>query len=103
MSSRDKKQYLFCYDITNEKRLQQLHRLMVKNAVPVQYSVFHASLRSKQLVALKKAILDIIDSDCDDVRIYPLPAKVDIITVGNSFFPKGIHLIDNKINVFLTD
>ena len=33
--------WLITYDITNPKRLVRLHRFLVRQATPVQYSVFH--------------------------------------------------------------
>jgi len=33
-------QYLIGYDITDDKRLQRIHRRMINFATPIQYSVF---------------------------------------------------------------
>ena len=44
--------WLITYDITNPKRLVRLHRFLVKQATPVQYSVFHFEGSAAQMLAL---------------------------------------------------
>lgn len=86
--------YLICYDIADPRRLGRVHRFMTKEAVPVQYSVFTATLSHFELELLIAGLEEIIDSDEDDLRIYPLPGKPRALAIGRSFFPEGIKLVE---------
>ncbi len=65
--------YLVCYDIADPKRLARVHRLVARRALMVQYSVYLARLRRRELEALREEIAARIREGEDDVRIYPLP------------------------------
>lgn len=62
--------WLITYDITNPKRLVRLHRFLVKQATPVQYSVFHFEGSAAQMGRLMADIETRIDVRTDDVRAY---------------------------------
>lgn len=77
----EKRKFLICYDIVNDKRLRKVHRLLSALALSVQYSVFEAELSNEQLERLKEKLLPCIDSDADKLTIYRLfkvNAKIDL-------------------------
>ncbi len=63
--------YIVCYDIAHPKRLARLARFLEKRLVRIQYSIFIAKSHSKeQIYQLAQQIVEHIDPDEDDVRIY---------------------------------
>ena len=66
-------QYLIGYDISDEKRLQKIHKKMVKYATPIQYSIFLLDGTRKELQICIDDILTILNKKQDDLRVYPLP------------------------------
>ena len=91
-------QYLITYDICQPKRLQRVHRLLKKQGLPVQYSVFSVVLSKIQLLRLIKLIKQLIDEREDDVRCYSLPRSIQCITVGRQFFPDDVMLFTQGVN-----
>ena len=64
--------FLLGYDIADPKRLQRIHRAVVRHATPIQHSVF--LLEDAEAVSRCLAVvLPLIDPNADDVRVYPLP------------------------------
>ena len=84
---------LICYDIADPKRLVRVHRFMMNVGVPVQYSVFTALLPLREQRLLIQDLEAIIDPLEDDIRLYPLPDRVDPITLGQQPFPEGVMLL----------
>ena len=77
----EKRKFLICYDIVDDKRLRKVHKLLSTMAMPVQYSVFEAELSNAQLQQLKEQLLPCIKSDADKLTIYRLfkvNAKIDL-------------------------
>ena len=70
--------WLITYDITNPRRLVRLHRFLVRQATPVQYSVFHFEGSAAQMGRLMADIETRIDAGTDDVRAYQLPEPLSI-------------------------
>ena len=63
--------YLICYDISDNKRLQRLGRRLEKLAIRIQYSVFYApSVTQEMLFDIIGTIDEIIEATEDDVRVY---------------------------------
>ena len=102
MTMRNTKTYLICYDIADPRRLGRLHRYLSKHAIPVQYSVFQARLTANQKTTLCEDIANLIDPRYDDVRIYHLPDKLEIVQFGINFFPEGVGLHGDENAHFLT-
>lgn len=73
---------LICYDIANPRRLGRLHRQIARCAVMVQYSVYYAEENTAGIARLTELILEYIDPNEDDVRIYRLPSTLDIDLLG---------------------
>lgn len=68
---------LITYDVSTvtaqgRRRLQRVARLCGKKGQRVQNSVFECSLEPEQLEVLKKALLEVIDTSEDSLRIYNL-------------------------------
>ncbi len=91
------KQYLICYDISDSKRLQCLHRFITKHAIPIQYSVYYTYMKIKEMDILRKDIKGIINNKQDDVRIYTLPEHINIKIIGENCFSSDILLFRNEL------
>jgi len=87
--------WLITYDITQPKRLARLHRFLVKQATPVQYSVFHFEGSAAQMGRLMADIETRIDPKSDDVRAYQLPERLSIDTIGRGSLPGDTFVLSN--------
>ena len=88
-----KANYLVCYDISDERRLARVYSFMKQRGVHIQYSVFHCRLTWPELIELERDLRDIIDEREDDVRIYPLPAELNVTVLGcGDRVPEGVAL-----------
>lgn len=99
--SRGPTAYLVCYDISearpgSHRRLARIRRRLLQDAAPVQYSVFCALLSPGARAVLMADLARIIDSRCDDVRLYPLPANPSLLRLGRSPLPEGILSADRR-------
>ena len=87
--------WLITYDIADHKRLGRLHRFIKKNAAPVQYSVYATQKSVAGIGRLANEIRDYIKPQEDDVRIYQIPDRPLIMTLGKSALPEhGLVLGD---------
>lgn len=84
---------LICYDIACPRRLARVHRLLVRCACPVQYSVF---LYMGSAAGLQRCLAQLqtrINTNEDDIRAYPLPRRGLRWNLGDAgLLPPGIHL-----------
>lgn len=87
--------WLVTYDIANPKRLGRLHRFLVKQATPIQYSVFHFEGSAAQMGRLMADIEKRIDPKQDDVRAYLLPEPIQIDTLGRGGLPHQTYLMSD--------
>jgi CRISPR-associated protein Cas2 len=83
--------YIICYDISNPKRLNHLHRYLVKRAMLIQYSIFLFSGDERQLQRCLEGAVRLIDAGEDDLRAYPLPARGLKVRIGCPVLPEGIY------------
>jgi len=67
-----------------------MHRRLKRFGIPIQYSVFHASLTDAKLREIIAMINCVIDPKRDDVRIYPLPRDGWARSVGRAVLPPGL-------------
>lgn len=68
--------YLVCYDIANEKRLRQVHKLMRGFGDHLQYSVFECQLTPMDLTRCRNELSKIIHHEKDQVLFVDLgPAE----------------------------
>ena len=97
--------WLIAYDIANPRRLQRLHRFLVHEAVPIQYSVFYFEGNTAAMGRLMLEVEKRINPKQDDVRAYQLPANPRIDTIGRGAGPEDISLFSSitpKLGVLLS-
>ncbi len=82
--------YIIGYDIRHPKRLQSVHRTLLKYACPIEYSIFYFVGSDLEFRKCLLNILKIIDSSKDDLRCYPLPQRGLNERIGRPIFPDGI-------------
>ncbi|MFN3533314.1 MAG: CRISPR-associated endonuclease Cas2 [Candidatus Brocadia sp.] len=88
-----KSNYIVCYDVTDEKRLRKVFKTLTGIGTHVQYSVFFCKLTWQELTELKKRLNEIIDGNEDDIRIYPLPAHIKFVALGQGDrIPEGVEI-----------
>jgi len=68
-----KKNFLICYDIADEKRVGKIGKLVEKNALRIQRSVyFYEQVSQEELTVLLERVLLILDEEADDLRVYTI-------------------------------
>ena len=68
-----KKDFLICYDIADEKRVGKIGKLVEKNALRIQRSVyFYEKVSKEELRLLIEKVLIILDEEADDLRVYTI-------------------------------
>lgn len=67
--------YIFCYDIANDKRLHKVAKYLERYGVRIQKSFFEFHGTEEQKDKIKKEILRLIDKEEDKFYIYPLCDK----------------------------
>lgn len=89
--------HILAYDISGDpRRLAEVHRTVRRKGFPLQYSVFLIPARPAEIQALLAELASIIDPKRDDIRVYPLPAKVDIEQLGRGNGIDGTDLFQSK-------
>lgn len=84
MALNQRRRWLVAYDISDRKRLARVHRFMAKKGVPLQLSLFSATMTTRQAQALGAQLCELIDRKQDDLRLYPLPDGAVIERLGKS-------------------
>lgn len=74
--------WIIAYDITEPRRLRQVHAYLVKHAYALQYSVFLAACTERQLERILAGLDGQIHQKLDDVRAYPLPEGAEPVCLG---------------------
>lgn len=101
-----KKSWLIAYDISNPKRLGRVHRLLKKEALALQYSIFYYEGNVEELKCLLQDIEARINLKADDVRAYPIPEKMHYNSLGKSTLPDGVAFFSgvcsNLVNLLST-
>ncbi len=82
--------WVVCYDIADKKRLGRVFRLLKKNGIPIQYSIFLVCANNADMAALFKQISALIDPRADDVRSYRLTDLHHMVLLGHSLTPDGV-------------
>jgi CRISPR-associated protein Cas2 len=90
--------WLLAHDIADPKRLQKVWRLMRKEGLPLQYSVYllHGDRQRVQQLLDQLALL--IDNKADDLRVYPLGENTRLWGLGTQFNEGGNALTDEVID-----
>lgn len=89
--------WLIAYDIRERRRLAAVHRLLRKNALAVQYSVFVGRFTRRGIRHLQ-AHIDTLIAPEDDVRLYPLPEQPDWVFYGRSPLPRAVYLLGQGLS-----
>lgn len=92
--------YLVAYDIANPRRLSRIGRRMTQFGVRVQYSVFFVTLTARRLEIMLKQLERMIDPRQDDVRVYPLPERLDVVWLGQMQWPEGVLALGEGVPTF---
>lgn len=85
--NRSPRLYLVCYDISDDKRLRRIYKLMRGYGDPVQYSIFRCALTPIRVAELVGRVEEIIHHDDDQVLLVPLgladrPESWEVTTLG---------------------
>jgi CRISPR-associated protein Cas2 len=99
MAFNQRQLWLISYDIADPKRLVRVHRWLKCCGLPVQYSVFAASLNTHELRRLEDQLYARIHPNEDDIRFYPLPAEPKQECLGVQIFPEGIFVLESGIDL----
>jgi CRISPR-associated endonuclease Cas2 len=70
------------YDIADPKRLAKIHRLMKKEGIAAQKSVFFIRGTEKDINTLMDRIAKVMKLGEDDLRAYPITKPADVWTNG---------------------
>ena len=92
--------WLICYDIADPRRLQRVHRVISRRAIPFQYSIFYVSAIRKDIESLLHAVAAEIDPRRDDVRAYPLLTTARPFIYGRSRLPDRVMLVGSAGMLF---
>ncbi len=87
-----KQTWIIAYDISAPHRLVKVRRLLSKQAIALQYSVFVADLTGKERELLSAKISKLINHEEDDVRFYSTNEKTEIIVHGQTRLPDGVMM-----------
>ena len=90
--------HVLAYDIADPERLVRVHRTMRRWGIPLQYSVFLIRVNKPALERLKAELNDLIHRRRDDIRIYPLPARLEMTQYGRQLFPEGIDFFGRDLS-----
>jgi len=71
-----KQDFLICYDIADEKRVGKIGKLVEKEALRIQRSVyFYEQVTRNELIILVEKVLSLLDEEADDLRVYIIRNK----------------------------
>jgi CRISPR-associated protein Cas2 len=82
--------WLIAYDIADPRRLVRIHRFLKEQSLPLQYSVFLASLSDAAVDRVIAGLAKRIDPRADDVRAYRLAPDNAIETIGRPWIADGV-------------
>ena len=88
--------WLATYDISDPRNLVRVFKLLKKEGVPIQYSVFLINTNAVKISVLLGRISKMINPKTDDVRIYRIPEKAWITCIGASIIPEYLWLDDTN-------
>ena len=74
--------YMLCYDISDPGRLGRVHRIMKKNGIAVQKSVFFVQKTESDMKYFLGQLKKVINTNKDDIRAYPVETPEKVWTTG---------------------
>jgi CRISPR-associated protein Cas2 len=90
-------EWLVTYDVAVEtaagrRRLRRVAKICEAHGQRVQYSVFECRLSEGQFAVLWARLLDVIDSETDNIRAYRMPdARDRLLRVAGKSLPYDIR------------
>ena len=88
--------WIIAYDIGHRKRWAPIYKLLKKQGIPLQYSVFQLDMSASQLAALMAQLSQLIDPKADDIRAYRVPQSESLVLLGKSILPEGVWMTCDK-------
>ncbi len=92
MPQNKRRPYLLSYDIGDPKRLLRIHRAVSEEGLALQYSVFYFYATAEEMQRMGEILENKIDPRRDDIRIYALPAKIQVDTLGKAPVASGVQV-----------
>lgn len=77
-----KQWHVLSYDVRDNKRLQQLHRYLKKQGIPLQHSVFLLHATTAELADTLYGVRERVHLRKDSVRLYPVNSLANIWAGG---------------------
>lgn len=97
LSDSTTQRWLLAHDIADPKRLQRVWRVMRKEGLPLQYSLYLLHGNRQSVQRLLARLTPLINSKHDDIRVYPLDQNTRMWSLGTQFNEGGNALIDDII------
>lgn len=94
MSRNTPSELLVCYDICDPRRLQRVHRCMLRWGLPIQYSVFYCKLKPRARRGMENQLRGLIDERSDDIRVYGIKSLTAIEFIGKRAMSSDLMLHD---------
>lgn len=94
---------LATYDITDDRRLRKMFRLLRGYGDHIQYSVFLCQLTDKDIVVLKEKIKDIIHHKEDQAILLKLghvDKPTDTLPKGWGVIGRSLTITDHSVMIF---
>lgn len=90
MSQHEPASWLVAYDICHPKRLNRVFKVLKKEGIPIQYSLFFVRASPTRMDALLTLLAQLIDRKADDVRAYRVPTTPWQASLGQSILPADV-------------
>ena len=90
MSNHAQAKWLVCYDISHRKDWARVFKLLKKQGIPLQYSVFLITTHTGAMGSLAAQLATMINPKTDDIRIYRLAENAWTYIAGNAIIPSDI-------------
>lgn len=100
MHVKRKRNWLICYDIADPRRLGRVHRLVSRQAMQVQYSIYLYHGSASDLQDLMSELRKRIHPREDDIRIYTLPRRPELILRGQTLAGESLFLLGEGVAEF---
>lgn len=97
------KTWIVAYDIREPRRLRRVYRLLRKEGLATQYSVYTVEADAVQITGLLARVRTLIDPRVDDVRAYHLPERCTVWSLGAQAWPDGLCLTGTHAARLLAD
>jgi CRISPR-associated protein Cas2 len=83
-------EYIFCYDISDAKRLRKAAKILQGQALRIQKSVYLLVATPTTMRRCWQQLSDCVDAQKDDLRCYTIPARSPMQSLGANVLQDGI-------------